>query len=76
MDRYEKSVAADCQDGEKVGAAAQPGNWTASGGIRATAGEQSKLAPSTAVDAGRDQYIIRVGSIGCSAFGISRFESA
>ena len=76
MDRYDKSVAEDFQDGEKMDTAAQPGAWTAGGGIRTTAGGQGKLATSTAVDVGRDQYIIRVGTIGCSAFGINRFGSA
>ena len=79
MDRYEKSVAADRQDGERMSTAAQPGHGTASGGVRTTAGGQGKLATSTAVEGGRrDQYIIRVGTIRCSAFGLNQcsFRSA
>jgi hypothetical protein len=56
--------------------AAQLGAWTTGGGIRTTAGGQGKLATSTAVDVGHDQFIIRVGTIGCLAFGINRFGLA
>lgn len=75
MDRCEESAAKDCQDGQEVDAAAQPGNWKAGGGVRSTAGEQSRLATSTGVDAGHDQFIIRVGSIRCSAFRFCSSES-
>jgi len=69
MDKYEKSADEDCQVGEKMVAAAQPERWTACGGVPTTAGGQGKLDTSTAVDAGRDQYIIRVGTMRCLAFG-------
>jgi len=45
----------------------QARDWIASGGDSSTAGDQSKLTTSTAVEGlDRDKFLIRVGAIGCS----------
>jgi len=65
MDGDEKGALAD-RDAEETGRGAT------SGALCKSAGNQGKLSPSTAVEDGGHMFVIRVGAIGCSAFGLNR----
>jgi len=73
MDRVGKSFVRDCQDDKEMEANVQARVWTASGGDSSTAGDQSKLTTSAAVEGlDGDKFFIRVGAIGCSTFSLNK----
>jgi hypothetical protein len=74
MDRNQELVVAGGRDAQEMVAAVQTDGGNKPGGSHQTAGAPSVLAASIDVDNGDNQFFIRVGSIGCSAFGFSHLK--
>lgn len=69
----EKAAATDCQNVEKMVGSTQARRGSTSGGGHRQAGTKGKLAaPVDVEERDRDKFIVRVGSIGCSAFGLNQ----
>jgi hypothetical protein len=69
MDRDGKTVIEDCKDVVALDSNIQAGARLLSGSFCKSFGDTRKLTASDLVEDGGDEYFIRVGTIGCSAFG-------
>jgi hypothetical protein len=69
VDRSADAILEDCQNAAALDTTVQAGDGSASGGFCKTFGDSRKLSTSTTMEDGRGDIIIRVGTIGCSAFG-------
>jgi hypothetical protein len=68
MDRDGKAVTEDCKDVAALDSNIQVGAGLSSGKFCKSFGDPRKLTTSNHVEDGGDEYFIRVGTIGCSAF--------
>jgi hypothetical protein len=73
MDRDEVFADAGGQDDKKMGADAEGGGGKASGSASKSSRERSFVAAADRVEC-PGGFVIRVGTIGCSAFGPQRCE--
>jgi hypothetical protein len=72
MDRDKKTLVEGGKDAKALDCVSQAGDDAASGGLRTASGKQGKLTASTPVENGEhDKVVIKVGTIGCSAFGLN-----
>jgi hypothetical protein len=69
MDRDGKTVTEDCKDVAVLDSNIQAGAGLSSGSFCKLFGDTRKLTASDLVEDGGDEYLIRVGTVGCSAFG-------
>jgi hypothetical protein len=69
----EEYIVEDRKNAKKMDGVVRSGRGLTSGSVRGTAGAPTVLAPSDPVEGGGEyKCIIRVGAIGCSAFGFNK----